>query len=57
MTPPSFSRRGEERRHTYRLGTFFTSFTVIRVDYKLERGENEWTTLWDAKVGFAYKAE
>jgi hypothetical protein len=35
-------------RHTFRLGTFFKSFAVVRVDCKLECGENEWTKLWDA---------
>jgi hypothetical protein len=34
------------------MGTFFTSFAVVRVDYKLECGRNEWTTL-----GFAYKSQ
>jgi hypothetical protein len=40
-----------ELRHTYRLSReSSTAFAVVRVEYRLECGGDEWLRLWDAPV-------
>jgi hypothetical protein len=48
-----------ELRHTYRLSRqSSTAFALVRVEVRLECGQDEWTTLWDAPVwSFPAKAK
>jgi hypothetical protein len=48
-----------EIRHTYRLSRqSSTAFAIVRVEYRRECGQDEWTTLWDAPTwSFPAKAQ